>query len=1236
MLRDKRIHIADNRIMNSIDGTENIVSLDEGQGESVEKENKFETRINTSLSGKGTSDSPIKIPSNLITFPSTNNNKSDFGPLSPVQLNIGSNHANKERTLPKTSAVRSRQEKLQKGVGVTHQQKPIETIIKDEFTIEECKPEEDFVYDEGLSLMGEVAIFADAEEQQQLKKIMLDDENNKARNKTILDQSKKLVDFLGGSIKTALQQNSETAACYDDKVRDVVGRSQRYSESAEALSEDPSLQRLNHFVGDLIGKLGSINTVPTNNGNATQSTFGTESSNIQLSNEQPQTSPAIEPPEEQRVDESTDDQKSQTPEIRDEESPISQPKSKYWETLMLRSEESKDVRYGYCDSPCPSSLNDKEEAEETTPFSVKEEMNQTDDEAGVAPRLTIMDTPCVDKKSVGSTNEFDQNTTCENEPSPQSMISVPMDYSPGESAFEFQDSPCNEGIVSREDNSPGSMMFNMISAATNVETPLVCKTRLSMTNKSGMVESSPAISDFGNMISSSTAAKTPDFDISLQNKSADTIPDASNFKNSLVKSSATRNQCEEHYTEQMSILGDTQAMVRDKLSSKTKEISSSSSVNLLDKTPIKSNRREIFTSADSDSFLHSDCDESEDGSIYTSFSYQSSIQSNTPRSRRITEWLDPNASNTVSWPTPSMTTNIRSSETPERQLPATKYNEKPITMGTGQYLTLQKQIRTKSKSAQKADWKLHRPLHVGHSTSPNSLPSLLGSTACNEVSDLESPNIINFPLNFKFSDEESTIHSQSVHESSEIQSVHDTETQQHIASPQSLMTVATPTPETSKILCILGDKIRLGIASPQSLMTVGTPTVGYPTDEECSNQSKSPKDISNRNRPTPRANMFLLPTFTESSSPQSTDNNEGFKHDITDDKIFGYAKCLKRCIAFGMLVAFVGAVTVLVTTSLNPSKLDRPSNSDEGWENEIWRETSSPTSGTSLSITFDSPTLDSTLLSTLKPTIVAGISPTQSPVVAQNPTLSPSTKSPNAFLRPTTNKADSTVKPTAKPTSKPPMSIPTFSSEEIADLTWHRIVNGENIWRNSEKKPLWFLAADNTPGINLKVVNAARDDRLSEKLQIVVDDYHRSKAVSSLELTKVPYEILCAPPEIGEIKVCSGDYGNVDWIGSTILFMRDDYIVSALIRINESSSSPASDALLQYELCHQFGHSLGVVHNHADLGLSSCMKDFGDDAVVGEDVIEMNQKLQHPNSDDLDYLVTLYGTYSSSRMLRRR
>jgi len=182
---------------------------------------------------------------------------------------------------------------------------------------------------------------------------------------------------------------------------------------------------------------------------------------------------------------------------------------------------------------------------------------------------------------------------------------------------------------------------------------------------------------------------------------------------------------------------------------------------------------------------------------------------------------------------------------------------------------------------------------------------------------------------------------------------------------------------------------------------------------------------------------------------------------------------------------------------------------------------------------------------------------------------------------------------------------------------------------------LWYFAADNTPGIELKVINAAKDDRFLVQLRTAVDDYSTSKAVSSLELTTVPHEVLCPPPEIGQIKVCSGDFGNTDWIGSTILFMRGDFIVGAMIRINDNTSSPAGDALLQYALCHQLGHALGVAHNVAGIGSLSCMQDFGENVIVDGNIIRMNQKLQHPNSADLDALVTLYGP-AVTRRLRGR
>jgi len=211
--------------------------------------------------------------------------------------------------------------------------------------------------------------------------------------------------------------------------------------------------------------------------------------------------------------------------------------------------------------------------------------------------------------------------------------------------------------------------------------------------------------------------------------------------------------------------------------------------------------------------------------------------------------------------------------------------------------------------------------------------------------------------------------------------------------------------------------------------------------------------------------------------------------------------------------------------------------------------------------------------------------------------------------------------------------LPTFTNEKLQELTWDKTIKGEKIWRQYDvgetaRSPLWYLAADDIPGISIKIINAARGDRLLNQLRIAVDDYRSSKAVSSLELTTVDYEFLCPPPAKGQIKVCSGDFGN-EWIGSTVFFMRGDYVVSALIRINEHASSPAGDALLQHSLCHQLGHALGVAHNTGRFASSSCMKDFGENVIVDGNII--NQKLQHPNSDDLESLVTLYGAVGPKR-----
>ncbi|OEU15956.1 hypothetical protein FRACYDRAFT_240653 [Fragilariopsis cylindrus CCMP1102] len=748
---------------------------------------------------------------------------------------------------------------------------------------------------------------------------------------------------------------------------------------------------------------------------------------------------SIEKEEGQTETDLNDEQSHTLKDVDDDDDYDKQPTSqaqKYWETLLAPTEQLKVD-------------NVEKRVEEEFQASVQEE-----EEVDVS-KLTTSTPERQERKTNMSEDVVEVDVS-----SPQSTVSIPEDYSPRDRNSERDESSKGKTIVDDKENSPGSLLYNMISNTIANETPVIDRSFRGI-EYNAISDSSPAGSDFHNMLSSATAAQTPLLGMTTPDHIACIVgysPAVSNF-NSMLEA-ATAGETPNVVTEAKMVPNspdDTAYMIAEKYSSK--EASSLSFINtsseILGDTPVKSNRTdagssEIFRSpapsqqdsaAKSTSSLLSNCDESEDGSIYTTLSHQLSIQSNTPRSRRVMEWLGPNPSNTELWPAPSMATKVKSSETPERQLPA--YNHSTNLMwGRQQQRVLSHQI--KSKSTKLSDWWVPQLNHLGCNTSPTSLPSMLGSASAsvNEVSDLESPNIYMAPLNFKFSDEESTIQSQS------IQSIY----------------------EASDIHSIPGNETLLMIASPQSLMTVATPTVGYPTDEEYSVEKGKP---------------------------------------------------------------------------------------------------------------------------TSKPTAV------------------------------------STLKPTSKPS---------FSTEQLHQLTWNRIVNGEDVWRPSEEEivrtPLWYFAADDKiQGIQLEVLDASRDDRFLTQLRTAVDDYASSKAVSSLQLTKIPHEVLCPPPEIGQIKVCSGDFGNTDWIGSTILFMRNDFIVAALIRVNENPvSSPAGDALFQYALCHQLGHALGLSHNTAGLDSLSCMQDFGENVIIDGNIIRTNDKLEHPNNEDLEKLETLYGPANTRRL----
>jgi len=468
-----------------------VPSSEENQSKDVdEKENKVG---DSSTTGSTDIENVAKTPSALIVRTFNNDAKNDFGPLSPVQLNISNNRSNKERK--------------KKSVGANKMK-----TKDDSYSLEE-----------GNSLFSEVAVFAAAEEEEQLKKIMDD------HNTSMLNHSEKLVGFLEGlegSIRTALQQNKQTAdgptmstieeiemdvneneevniASIGEKLAPVVETSLEEDEAEAPSSEHPNAKRIsngiNNFVGDLIGKLGSLNPSPVNDDDTTSdSNPQLKKGELELDssdalNVTPVSVEDASSPSDASIKDSIDEEQDNI-----EESPVLKPKSKYWESLMLKSEEPRDTRYDFCDSPSDASEMATEKTDDNT-----HQKNEDNTNISIDDIPSNRKTPMVNRKTFGLREALNK----EEESSPQSLISIPDDYSPGDGGFG--NTPYEKGPQNRCDNSPGSLMFNMISAATNIETPLVCKSRISVGGKTSIIDTSPGLSEFRKMIASSATIETP-------------------------------------------------------------------------------------------------------------------------------------------------------------------------------------------------------------------------------------------------------------------------------------------------------------------------------------------------------------------------------------------------------------------------------------------------------------------------------------------------------------------------------------------------------------------------------------------------------------------------------------------------------------------------------------------------------------------------------------------------------
>jgi hypothetical protein len=538
------------------------------------------------------------------------------------------------------------------------------------------------------------------------------------------------------------------------------------------------------------------------------------------------------------------------------------------------------------------------------------------------------------------------------------------------------------------------------------------------------------------------------------------------------------------------------------------------------------------------------------------------IQSNTPRTRKILEWLDPskrkNHSVSDTWPVPSMATKVRVNETPERQLPT----RQRISNDNTQHA----QVRRIS------DWWVPRPTYSrSNSSSPVSLPSMLGNSSQNEVSDLESPNMTYPILNFKFSEEESTINSQSVQDQA-------SEMHSNGGVSPSLRSMLHNT------YSLHGAGTGLEPPTPQSI--VSSYTSGCPTDENCSPTEASKKSAAFQDDiESNRQTIEQIPTAeTIDTSDAAIKNSRG--------NVPRTSRCCRRGAISLLLLVIVAVITIPLCFKY--LQLD-------GSDNDFSTE-NLPTVTESPSIAVSLPTPD-TESPTAVPTIAFDFSPSAIP---PDENVGGSTQAPSSF------DASMTVAPSS--------SVETDGGSE--SLSWDRIENGEGIWRSNtaDDSPVWYFSNPQDQdfkgltGVNLEIINAA-DDLYATYLRRAADDYRASEAVASLQLSNVPYQSLCQP-ENGKVKICSGEYGNTDWYGSTALFMRGNSIIAAIIRMNNSKNGSAQ--VLQHTVCHQLGHALGLQHSDQ----ASCLQDLVGAAV---DETAISNQLQHPSPEDLEMLVTMYG-----------
>lgn len=154
-------------------------------------------------------------------------------------------------------------------------------------------------------------------------------------------------------------------------------------------------------------------------------------------------------------------------------------------------------------------------------------------------------------------------------------------------------------------------------------------------------------------------------------------------------------------------------------------------------------------------------------------------------------------------------------------------------------------------------------------------------------------------------------------------------------------------------------------------------------------------------------------------------------------------------------------------------------------------------------------------------------------------------------------------------------------------------------------------------GLDLHVIN-----NLEEKWQPFfersIEDWDNGDPdVLTFNVRKPVWHDPGCEPRNGVLKVCSGDYGETDWIGVNHAVIHSNFILSSVAIMNDFHLDAMSDAAKQNTMCHEIGHGLGLGHWDEDFynrDLGNCM-----------DYTKKPENNQAPDRSNFLFLEQMYG-----------